>query len=601
MDLTPTTYTAPSSLASSPVAPIYDAWHALAGDFLGLAPTIRALPLDLLATSLGVPVWRTAWPDGVKEQVIAWYGQYGGRLYTRAGLAAFVWIFGGDLTTWGAITDYWETDPAGTVGTTAATPSSPMAYTDDVISSYIAEWVPLGRTLTLDSSAAVIGRTRTIRRIIVTIPSGNPTLVPLGTNVAVRFSGSGAYYVFELLSLDPTDDSTIFTGIIDVDRNNAPVESISLSGISPSIATAVMDESIPDGILQYGYHDVVTGSPVLTSGRPGWDAVVVTTRAVLSIEVYNSMDDAGANEFYRSLSPIWTATYASGDVIKFYANPDNESVPMRTVGGGVYGFTLRFVALSGGPLANEAFVSFTPDEPGTPGSYDGMPIPVIKDIIAYGDAYTYPAIPAIPALGTPVPLPPFATVAPVVLTDSAYYKAELAKMPSIACGQVYIDGDAVTIRPMLAPDYRVGDAATAAAIEFRFNVLGLARGAHVITCKNLNAANKTVSLSVTLTGVSVEEFEAFATTVARAYVSALGASACDAEGSYVTLDASSLAAEIAVAYGDDSVVDVYATSSPIRYPAASISVVYTSDGYTYVPNGLAVDNGVGVILAFTYL
>ena len=56
-----------------------------------------------------MPVWRTAWPDGVKEQVIAWYGQYGGRLYTRAGLAAFVWIFGGNLTTSGAITDYWET------------------------------------------------------------------------------------------------------------------------------------------------------------------------------------------------------------------------------------------------------------------------------------------------------------------------------------------------------------------------------------------------------------------------------------------------------------------------------------------------------------
>ena len=185
MDLTPTTYTAPSSLASSPVAPIYDAWHDLAGDLLALAPTIRALPLDMIATSLGVPVWRTAWPDGVKAQVIAWYGQYGGHLYTRAGLAAFVWIFGGDLTTSGAITDYWETDPAGEPRTTAATPTTPMAYTDDVILSYIAEWMPLGYDLTLDSSAAVIAANYAVRRIIVTIPSGNPTLVPLVTEVLV--------------------------------------------------------------------------------------------------------------------------------------------------------------------------------------------------------------------------------------------------------------------------------------------------------------------------------------------------------------------------------------------------------------------------------
>ena len=81
-----------------------------------------------------------------------------------------------------------------------------------------------------------------------------------------------------------------------------------------------MDDSIPDGILQYGYPDVVTGDPVLTTGRPGWDAVVMTTRAVLSIEVYNSDGDGDADEFhdYGDQSNIWTATYASGDVIKFF-------------------------------------------------------------------------------------------------------------------------------------------------------------------------------------------------------------------------------------------------------------------------------------------
>ncbi len=407
MDLTPTTYTAPSSLASSPVAPIYDAWHALAGDFLTLAPTIRALPLDLVATSLGVPVWRTAWPDGVKEQVIAWYGQYGGRLYTRAGLAAFVWIFGGNLTTLGAITDYWETDPAGTPRTTAATPTTPLAYTDDVISSYIGQWMPLGYNLTLDSSAAVIAANLAIRRIIVTIPSGNPTLVPIGTEVYYGFELN--YYVFDLLSLDPTDDSTIFTGIIAArtydDANNAPAGAVELGGIYESVAYAVMDDSIPDGMLQCGYPDVVTGDPVLTTGRPGWDAVVTTTRAVLSIEVYNSDGDVYSDEFLDGA--LWTATYASGDAIKFYANPLNEDPVVRFVVSGVYGLTLRFVALQGGPLANSAFVSFTPDAPADPVVYDGAPVPVIVDILESGTTTTLPAIPAIPALGTPVPLPPF--------------------------------------------------------------------------------------------------------------------------------------------------------------------------------------------------
>lgn len=407
MDLTPTTYTAPSSLASSPVAPLYDAWHLLAGDFLGLGETIRALPLDLIATSLGVPVWRTAWPEGVKEQVIAWYGQYGGRLYTRAGLAAFVWIFGGDLTTSGAIIDYWETDPAGEPRTTAATPTTPMAYTDDVILSYIAEWMPLGYNLTLDSSAAVIGQTRTIRRIVVTIPSGNPTLAPIGATVITTTGGGNRS--FDLLSLDPTGDPTIFTGIIGArtydDGNNDPAESVGLPGINPNTVAMTMDDTIPDGILQYGYPDVVTGDPVLTTGRPGWDAVVTTTRAVLSIEVYNSDGDKWMVEFEDGA--IWTATYASGDVIKFYANPLNENVVDRVVGGGVYGYTLRFVALQGGPLANGDFVSFTPDAPDYPKAYDGMPVPVIVDTIESGTTTTLPAIPAIPALGTPVPLPPF--------------------------------------------------------------------------------------------------------------------------------------------------------------------------------------------------
>ena len=262
-----------------------------------MGETIRAVPLDLVAESLGVPVWRTAWPDGVKAQVIAWYGQYGGRLYTRAGLAAFVWIFGGNLTTLGAITDYWETDPPGTPRTTEATPTTPLAYTDDVILSYIGQWMPLGRTMTLDSSAAVIGRTRAIRRIRVFIQSGNPTLVPIGTEVYYGFELN--YYVFDLLSLDPTDDSTIFAGIIAArtydDANNAPAGAVQLGGIHESVATAVMDESIPDGILQYGYPEVKTGDAVLTTGRPGWDAVDATTRAVLSIEVYNRAGNGAAD------------------------------------------------------------------------------------------------------------------------------------------------------------------------------------------------------------------------------------------------------------------------------------------------------------------
>ena len=126
---------------------------------------------------------------------------------------------------------------------------------------------------------------------------------------------TGLVYNFELVSLDPTDDSTLFTGIIRAltyaDVTNHPATFISLvfegTAIAPSIATAVMDESIPDGILQYGYPDVVTGSPVLTTGRPGWDAVDDTCRAV----------DRGVQQ-RRSSSDgaIWTATYASGDVIK---------------------------------------------------------------------------------------------------------------------------------------------------------------------------------------------------------------------------------------------------------------------------------------------
>ena len=113
---------------------------------------------------------------------------------------------------------------------------------------------------------------------------------------------------------------------------------------------------------------------------------------------------------YRDQGNNWTATYASGDVIKFCANPGGGIGVFRNVGGGVFGITSRFVALQEGPLASAPFVSFTPDAPSSGGHYVGMPVPVIVDIIESGATTISPAIPAIPALGTPVPLPPFEEV-----------------------------------------------------------------------------------------------------------------------------------------------------------------------------------------------
>lgn len=596
MDLAPTTFTAPSSLASSPVAPIYDAWRALAADFLTLGETIRSCPLDLVATSLGVPVWRTAWPDGVKAQVIAWYGQYGGQLYTRAGLAAFVWIFGGDLTTWGAITDYWETDPAGTPHTTAAVPSTPLAYSDDVVSSYIAEWTPLGRTLTLDSSAAVIPANYAIRRIIVTIPSSNLALVPLGTPVGVWSSVSGDIYDFRLVSLEPTDDPTVFTGIIVsvhhlFDGANDPAQLVSLGGD----ATAVMDTSIPDGILQPRYPAVATGDPVLTTGRAGWDAVVVSKHAELLVEVYINILSY-VEEFL--FGAVWTAAYASGDKVKFTVSSGEGDLDWREVQADVHGFTFAVKALHGGPLAGGwwDWVSFAPDAPWSSEVYDGMPDPVIVDVIAYGKTTTYPAIPAIPPLGTIIPLPPFAPPPPIPQTDAEYYKSAIQSVPNVAGAQVYITGNAVTIRPLMVPDYRVGDASTITAVENYFNAFGFALGSHVITCKNLNAKDTVLTFDVALNGVAQADFTTAANDVARAFLTDLGAQVCDAEGDSVYLYINALVGALDAATD----ADVSGVTGNVRFPAAAVAVVYTATGYTYAPNGLKVDNGVGIALTFNF-
>lgn len=698
MDLAPTTYTAPSSLKLSPVAPIYDAWRDIAADFLRLGETIRSCPLDLVAASLGVPVWRTAWPEGVKAQVIAWYGQYGGHLYTRAGLAAFVWIFGGDLTTWGAITDYWETaaleievynsdgdsaadelledatwtatyasgdtvklsvytgmegqyrlvsdgvygftltlvalhggpiassdfvsltpdapayptsydgmpvpvildiisyadyDPAWAPRTTAATPTTPMAYADDVILSYIAEWEPLGYTLTLDSSAAVIAANPAIRRIIVTIPSGNLATVPLGAAVGVWSSVSGYSYDFRLVSLEPTDDPTIFTGIIvsvhQFDGTNDPAQQVTLQD-----ATAVMDTSIPDGILQRSYPAVATGDPVLTTGRAGWDAVDVSTHAELLIEVYNNDGDNLLREF--DPGAVWTATYASGDKVKFAVNPGEDGVILRWVGGSVYGFTFPVMTLHGGPLPSDGWVSFTPDDTRDPEFYDDVPTPIILDIISYGADYYRPAIPAIPALGTIIPMPPLATAAPIPQTDAEYYKSAVQSVPNVAGAQVYITGNAVTIRPLMLPDYRVGDANTITAVERYFNVFGFALGSHVITCKNLNAKDTVLTFDVVLNGVTQADFTTAANDIARAFLTDLGAQVCDAEGGGVYLGVEALRGAIKAATD----ADVSGVTGNVRFPAASVAVVYTATGYTYAPNGLKADNGVGITLTFNF-